>query len=320
MGRPARAAGRAAAITCRRLPLYTAAGMNQRTMPWALIGAACLGSFAATSSGTTRAPFPDRDEPRPRRQRGAGRQPGVVYGDLVGRRLGDRRLAVGPDRPAGDAGRRPVRAGDHHARPVDGRQLPVGRGVGHARRRLRRHLHRRGLCRGLGARRGLPARPGARLGDDRPVAHAGGRRAAGRLHRLDDRLARLERLHGRAVARRVRSLCSSPSAAPARPAMARARHRCARPVEARDRAARTGIAERICYGLATIYFATFLQEIYGLSLAGLAAQARRRWRATRTGSRRWRRCRPESPPPGRPPRATAARPPRRRGGGLPCHC
>jgi len=32
----------------------------------------------------------------------------------------------------------------------------------------------------------------------------------------------------------------------------------------------TGISERICYGLATIYFATFLQEIYGLSLAGLA--------------------------------------------------
>ena len=31
-----------------------------------------------------------------------------------------------------------------------------------------------------------------------------------------------------------------------------------------------GIAERICYGLATIYFATFLQAIYGLSLAGLA--------------------------------------------------
>ena len=28
-----------------------------RAMPWALIGAACLGSFAATSSGTTRAPF-----------------------------------------------------------------------------------------------------------------------------------------------------------------------------------------------------------------------------------------------------------------------
>src|SRR4051812_44878045 len=28
-----------------------------RALPWALIGAACLGSFAATSSGTTRAPF-----------------------------------------------------------------------------------------------------------------------------------------------------------------------------------------------------------------------------------------------------------------------
>ena len=26
-------------------------------LPWALIGAACLGSFATTSSGTTRAPF-----------------------------------------------------------------------------------------------------------------------------------------------------------------------------------------------------------------------------------------------------------------------
>ena len=26
-------------------------------LPWALIGDACLGSFAATSSGTTRAPF-----------------------------------------------------------------------------------------------------------------------------------------------------------------------------------------------------------------------------------------------------------------------
>jgi DHA1 family inner membrane transport protein len=32
----------------------------------------------------------------------------------------------------------------------------------------------------------------------------------------------------------------------------------------------TGIAERICYGLAAIYFAAFLQETYGLSLAELA--------------------------------------------------
>jgi DHA1 family inner membrane transport protein len=31
-----------------------------------------------------------------------------------------------------------------------------------------------------------------------------------------------------------------------------------------------GISERICYGLATVYFATFLQAIYGLTLAGLA--------------------------------------------------
>jgi DHA1 family inner membrane transport protein len=32
----------------------------------------------------------------------------------------------------------------------------------------------------------------------------------------------------------------------------------------------TGICERICYGLAAIYFATFLQETYGLSLAAIA--------------------------------------------------
>jgi DHA1 family inner membrane transport protein len=32
----------------------------------------------------------------------------------------------------------------------------------------------------------------------------------------------------------------------------------------------TGICERICYGLAAIYFATFLQETYGLSLAAVA--------------------------------------------------
>jgi MFS transporter, DHA1 family, inner membrane transport protein len=41
-----------------------------RAMPWALIGAACLGSFAATSAGTTRAPFllemsSDLDVPMP---------------------------------------------------------------------------------------------------------------------------------------------------------------------------------------------------------------------------------------------------------------
>jgi MFS transporter, DHA1 family, inner membrane transport protein len=32
----------------------------------------------------------------------------------------------------------------------------------------------------------------------------------------------------------------------------------------------TGIAERICYGLAAVYFATFLQAVYRLSLASLA--------------------------------------------------
>ncbi|MBY0330368.1 MAG: MFS transporter [Acetobacteraceae bacterium] len=31
-----------------------------------------------------------------------------------------------------------------------------------------------------------------------------------------------------------------------------------------------GVAERICYGLAAVYFATFLQTTYGLSLAGVA--------------------------------------------------
>jgi predicted MFS family arabinose efflux permease len=31
-----------------------------------------------------------------------------------------------------------------------------------------------------------------------------------------------------------------------------------------------GVAERICFGLAAVYFATFLQVTYGLSLAGVA--------------------------------------------------
>jgi DHA1 family inner membrane transport protein len=32
----------------------------------------------------------------------------------------------------------------------------------------------------------------------------------------------------------------------------------------------TGVAERVCYGLAAVYYATFLQEVYGLSLAAIA--------------------------------------------------
>ena len=32
----------------------------------------------------------------------------------------------------------------------------------------------------------------------------------------------------------------------------------------------TGVAERICYGLAAVYYATFLQAIYGLSLGAIA--------------------------------------------------
>src|SRR5260221_1037298 len=40
-----------------RLPDRFRAGTPRQFMPWAVIGAGCLGSFAATSSGTTRAPF-----------------------------------------------------------------------------------------------------------------------------------------------------------------------------------------------------------------------------------------------------------------------
>ena len=153
-----------------------------------------------------------------------------------------------------------------------GRQLLLGRRMGDGRRRLRRHLHRRGLRRGLGAGRGSPARPRAGLGDDRPVAHPGGRRAARRLDRLDDRLARLEHLRRRrwrwpaALGLFVTAGRGGGTAGPWR-----AGHRCAR------RCRRTcsallgiGISERICYGLATIYFATFLQAIYGLSLGATA--------------------------------------------------
>ena len=76
---------------------------------------------------------PDRDVARPRCQHAAGRQPGVHDGDLVGHRLGGRRLAVGPDRPAGDADRRPVRAWrSPWSRQAYRRQLLLGRGMGDA--------------------------------------------------------------------------------------------------------------------------------------------------------------------------------------------
>src|SRR4029077_14378799 len=39
------------------MTINTESAVLPAALPWALIGAACLGSFAATSSGTTRAPF-----------------------------------------------------------------------------------------------------------------------------------------------------------------------------------------------------------------------------------------------------------------------
>ncbi len=155
-----------------------------RALPWALIGAACLGSFAATSSGTTRAPFllemsHDLGVSMPLVANLVSMTAtawGVTsaFGGWLSDRIGRRVLLVGGLFAPGAGHVGQAMAGNFFWVAV---WATIGGGCC-------RHLHRRGLRRGLGPGRGSPARPRARLGDDRPVAHPGGRRAARRLGRL----------------------------------------------------------------------------------------------------------------------------------------
>ena len=176
----------------------------EAALPWALIGAASLGMFACTSSGTTRAPFLIEMARDLVGQHAAGRQPRVADGDGLGRLVRGRRLAVRCRGTAIGAGALAVRPGRDDGRSGAGGLLFLGRRLGHRRRRLLRRLHRRGLCRALRPRGRRPARPRAGLGDERPVADPAGRRADGRRGGLADRLARLAALRRRTLAGRHR--------------------------------------------------------------------------------------------------------------------
>ena len=176
----------------------------EAALPWALIGAASLGMFACTSSGTTRAPFlieMARDL--------------SVSMPLVANLVSLTATAWGVSSAVAGwlsdvVGRRPVlvlsllRAGGDDGRSGAGGLLFLGRRLGHRRRRLLRRLHRRGLCRAFRPRGRRPARPRAGLGDERPVADLAGRRADGRRGGLADRLARLAALRRRTLAGRHR--------------------------------------------------------------------------------------------------------------------
>ena len=173
--------------------------------------------------------LPARHGARPRCQHAAGRQPGVADVHVLGRHLGAGRLAVRCRRPTASAGRG---ASLPWPSPCWRRRWPApssGLPCGPRRRRLLRRLHGRGLRRGLRPRARQPARPCAGLGDERPVAHPGDRRADGRRRGLADRLARLAGLRRRPCLCSPASACSPPSGAARRATCAAAcGRRCAR--------------------------------------------------------------------------------------------
>jgi DHA1 family inner membrane transport protein len=179
--------------------------MTTRSLPWALIGAACLGSFAATSSGTTRAPF-----------------------------LIEMSHDLGVSVPL-VANLVSFTAAEVSARVEDYQR---GRALGWV-------MTGQSLTLVVGVP--LAAYVGSMIGWRGWNVCLAGLALAGSLALLATVSGPATAGHGArppslrsALSRRVIGLLS------------------------------TGISERICYGLATIYFATFLQEIYGLSLAGVA--------------------------------------------------
>jgi DHA1 family inner membrane transport protein len=239
-------------------------------MPWALIGAACLGSFAATSSGTTRAPFLIE----------MSHDLGVSVA-LVANLVSFTATAWGVASAVGGSlsdriGRRPMLIGGLFAlalvmlgQSMAGSFLWVAvwatlggacagtfTGVVFAEVSARVEDYQRGRALGwvmtgqsLTLVVGVPlaAYVGSMIGWRGWNVCMAGLAFAGSLALLATVSRSGTAGHGTrtpslrsALSRRVIGLLS------------------------------TGISERICYGLATIYFATFLQEMYGLSLAGVA--------------------------------------------------
>jgi predicted MFS family arabinose efflux permease len=242
-----------------------------RALPWALIGAACLGSFAATSSGTTRAPFllsmaHDLDVSMPLVANlvsmtsiswGVASAVGGVMSDWLGRRV----LLVGGLFCLSLATLALANASNFFWvavwATVAGGCSGSFMGVVFAEISARSADHQRGRAMGwvmsgqsLTLVVGVPlaAWIGSMIGWRgwhivlavlALVASLGLAVTAGRGPGTAGHASYQKRI-GAGLTPAVTALLA------------------------------TGIAERICYGLAAIYFATFLQEMYGLSLGELA--------------------------------------------------
>jgi DHA1 family inner membrane transport protein len=242
-----------------------------RALPWALIGAACLGSFAATSSGTTRAPFllemsHDLEVSMPLVANLVSMTAtawGVTsaFGGWLSDRIGRRVLLVGGlfclaltmcgQAFAGNFFWVAVWAA------IAGGCAGAFTGVVFAEVSARVEDYQRGRALGwvmtgqsLTLVLGVPlaAYVGSMIGWRgwnicmAALALAGALSlflTAGRGPGTAGHVARPPSMRA-ALSRRVMALLA------------------------------IGISERICFGLATVYFATFLQAVYGLSLAGIA--------------------------------------------------
>ena len=167
-----------------KAPLRVAARLSlPGRLPWALLAAASLAMFTAAASGTTRAPFLI-DMARDLRV-SVPLVANLVAITSISWGLASMFAGAGSDR----WGRRPFLIGGPLALAVasSASRPPsfLGRGLGDARRRLLRDVHRRDLHRGLGTgfRRTQQGRA-LGLGHERPVADVARRRAAGGLGRL----------------------------------------------------------------------------------------------------------------------------------------
>ena len=246
--------------------------MNPRQiMPWALIGAACLGSFAATSSGTTRAPFllemaHDLDVPMPLVANlvsmtsiawGITSALGGYLSDRIGRRpiliAAPFALALAMAAQAFASGFTSVAAWAAAAGGCSG----LFTGVVYAEVSSRVDDNQRGRALGW-----VMSGQSLALVLGVPLAAAIGSVIGWRGWSLC--------ISGLAVAASL-SLLATVRSGPGAAARAAARTSIRAALSPQVLGLMgTGIAERICYGLAAVYYATFLQAIYGLSLAATA--------------------------------------------------
>jgi DHA1 family inner membrane transport protein len=242
-----------------------------RALPWALIGAACLGSFAATSSGTTRAPFllsmaHDLDVSMPLVANlvsmtsiswGLASAVGGVMSDWLGRRV----LLIGGLFCLSLAMVAMANAGSFFWvavwATVAGGCSGTFMGVVFAEISARSADHQRGR-----AMSWVMSGQSLTLVVGVPLAAWIGSMIGWRGWNLV--------LAGLAVTASLGLFVPLGRAPGTAGHTARRRSLGAGLTPAVLALLGTGIAERICYGLAAVYFATFLQEIYGLSLAATA--------------------------------------------------